>query len=680
MNIKNCLILLMSFIFLISCSEENSTGPISLIADAGPTQQVDPLDLVSLDGTGSVGPEGFTYLWSYSGDVPESEINFENITSAQPTFIPPTNDIYTFTLKVSSGGSSDEDQVVVVTEGPVKIGGTLTEDLILTNIQPDASLPDYLVTGDLIIENGIKLSIIEKDVRIMFEEGVGIQIQTDGLFSNLDESNSVGYECDLYGNAGWKGILLKDGIIELNNAEIENAGNSTFFGFDEAAALLIAERNSSINEFSNNNFVNSHSYDILVLTNPINSDNLKNNRLSSAIPIKAPITFMDYWHSGEPFIFPAEYDYLHLIPGGADKKDEITTNFVFHEGGKYYIDGDFWAGTSVELGLNTTLYMKANSAIYSEGNFTIHTSLNNEVLIEGLNGATWKGIATASNKELKINDATIKDAGYGIINIGGVEAKVPSALYSFAPGTASNIGNIDFSEIINSGGYGYYSESTKRVSFRIRGTLFKNTALAAIRTTTVCVGPTIVATNFPNTFELAPGIPPYLVEEDGSPGDVWYSLGGNNYYLIDADLDLENGFTLAPGSVLKFKSGRALICDNPNTTLRFEALNQDPIILDGETGEPGSWGGLYLGCDFRLINTIITNGGEFILPGATEKTNIVSAVPTSLVGQFYMSYSEISNSAGYGIVIEAGTKDIEYEAPDNNNTFENNALGDIIRK
>ena len=80
----------------------------------------------------------------------------------------------------------------------------------------------------------------------------------------------------------------------------------------------------------------------------------------------------------------------------------------------------------------------------------------------------------------------------------------------------------------------------------IRGTHFQNTALAAIRTTTVCVGATIPGTNFLNTFELDPGIPPYLVEEDGSPGDVWYELGGDNYFLIDANLDLDNGFTLAP--------------------------------------------------------------------------------------------------------------------------------------
>ena len=62
---------------LFSCSD-SSTEPIVLVANAGPGQQVNPLDLVSLDGTKSQGPEGFTYLWTYSGDVPESEIKIQS--------------------------------------------------------------------------------------------------------------------------------------------------------------------------------------------------------------------------------------------------------------------------------------------------------------------------------------------------------------------------------------------------------------------------------------------------------------------------------------------------------------------------------------------------------------------------------------------------------------------------
>ena len=156
------------------------------MADAGSSQQVKPFDKVTLDGTGSTGPEGFTYEWTYIGDVPEEEISFEGKNTAQPTFIPPIGDIYTFILKVTSGSDTDEDDVVISAGGAIEIGGTLTEDMELENVEPNSSLPDYIVTTQLTVENGIILSIIEKDVRIKFEEGPGIVIQTDGVFTNLD--------------------------------------------------------------------------------------------------------------------------------------------------------------------------------------------------------------------------------------------------------------------------------------------------------------------------------------------------------------------------------------------------------------------------------------------------------------------------------------------------------------
>jgi len=93
-----------------------------------------------------------------------------------PTFIRPENDVYSFTLTISSGGESDEDQVTIVTSGAVEIGGTLSEDLQLKNIQPDASMPDYIVSEDLIVPNGITLSIVENDVIVFFEQETGIHV------------------------------------------------------------------------------------------------------------------------------------------------------------------------------------------------------------------------------------------------------------------------------------------------------------------------------------------------------------------------------------------------------------------------------------------------------------------------------------------------------------------------
>ena len=47
-------------------------------------------ETVTLDGSESTGPTGFTYFWSYEGLVPESDINFQDINTTNPTFIPPS--------------------------------------------------------------------------------------------------------------------------------------------------------------------------------------------------------------------------------------------------------------------------------------------------------------------------------------------------------------------------------------------------------------------------------------------------------------------------------------------------------------------------------------------------------------------------------------------------------------
>ena len=89
-----------------SCKEEDdelSPPNYPLTANAGPNQNDDINETVTLDSRESTGPAGFTYFWRYEGDVPEEDINFQNKNTATPILVPPLPGIYEFTLTISHG-------------------------------------------------------------------------------------------------------------------------------------------------------------------------------------------------------------------------------------------------------------------------------------------------------------------------------------------------------------------------------------------------------------------------------------------------------------------------------------------------------------------------------------------------------------------------------------------------
>ena len=207
---------------------------------------------------------------------------------------------------------------------------------------------------------------------------------------------------------------------------------------------------------------------------------------------------------------------------------------------------------------------------------------------------------------------------------------------------------------------------------------FENTALASICVNAQSVQHILRNSQHGNTFKLAPGVPAFLVKEGVAQGD-WQNLGDENFYLIDMDIT-EPWLNLMAGAILKFTSGHSITVNGTDESLKCYGTAEDPVILDSEAGTPGTWGGIYLNGGFDIKHAIIRNGGEFVLPNATEKANIVTAVTDDLEPLYRMSYTTISNSAGYGLVYESGAFDYEYEDAKFNNTFENNSQGDVLRK
>lgn len=677
---------------LVGCGSDTQSA--QLVADAGPVQTVSPKELVTLDGSNSTGPSGFTYSWSYSGEVPESEIDLQGTDTVNPTFVPPVSSIYTFTLTIQSGDQTDTDQVTVQATGGIELSGTLTEDLELIDLEPDATVPDYVVTSDLIVPDGITLSVGEDNVLVYFEAEAGLHVTSGGTLTNYDAGREEGLEVKFSGPAdGWKGIWIENGTIAIEEAEIEFAGKTAFSELSEPAAVILSGGAPVLERFEQNEFEGSYSYDVLVEGDVTGTGRFVSNQMSYIHPLKAPVQFMEFWLSDLRNPDPDDVEYSIIIPSGADSQDVISgsyiaNNYIFPRGNAYLIDGDFWAGSRVSFVGGGVIYMKEGSAILAEDGFSAGSTETYPSFISGLDGAQWRGIAisSASSRAFSINYTTIEDAGYGVIDIGGFTAEAPASLYQANAG-----GSIRDSHIKDGGGHGFYLERTQGEGFiLIRNNRFENLPEAAIRMNPESVGYAFASFDgaLVNEFVLDPGVAAVLLQGEGPPTDRWPDLGGDNFYLVDADLTYTSwniSWTLSAGAHLKFRAGRSYTYNPPPNSLaqpiRFNGISDDPIVLEGESDSPGSWGGIYLGgVDgyFDIRHTTIRNGGEFIIDDATERANVIAnytGVYSSLVK---FTNCTVSGGAAWGLVQEAGSIDYNYEG--NGNTYFDNASGDVLKK
>ena len=670
-------------LILLGCKKDEEIIPEPpLSAKAGPDQTVKPLDEVTLDGSASTGPDGFTYLWAYKGTAPESEINFQNTTTVSPTFTPPEAGLFEFTLTISHNGLTDEDVVLVQATGAIRIGGTLNGNTNLINIENDPDLPDYVIESDLIVPEGITLTI-ENDVKIEVNQNQGIVVK-----GTLTNANNEDYfdNIELMGSNGWKGIHVDGGatgnaIINFSGVKIENAGVAVFEGKSEAAAILFSGNLLQNMTLNGNEFVNSGSYDILAESEAPGYRSVTSNIYSYHIPVKAQISFMDNFFSEQPDIMPADFEYIQLIPRASGTGEKLPNNrsfSFFHK--TYYIDGTFIASSPVYVNGGTTIYVKENSGLNFEEATSIGATYQDAVTITGLNGASWNGILGASNIQMTLTNVVISKAGAEPL----VNGKPKAAVFQMGNG----IGYIDKVTIEDCAGFGVYLDMTPETLslFAVKNSTFKNTDEAAIRTNVKSLVATI---KDGNKFELAAGVPGCLVEGDGALSSTTWPVLKDSYYLIDADINLgsTSGMTFWGGVHLKFKQGRSLnwITDgyyNPNGIFRVYGEQDNPVIFEGETDTPGSWGGLVLEGNFNINYLQVKNGGEFLLPGASNKGNVFFDFSSTDNSSYYQTFSNstISGSDGYGVVQSNASINYDFEAPFRNNTFSNNASGNVIKE
>lgn len=657
--------------FMMSCSEDG-LEQTPLTANAGPDQTVSPFTTVTLDGSASVG-ESLNYDWTYEGGpMSLGELFLNNSNTVNPSFEPKKNGTYTFTLEVTSGIRFSEDQVQITVTGALTIGGTLTQNLTLKDFEPNPEMPDYIVSSDLVIPDGITLNVEEGsggNIRVKVDNGKGIIVKTGGAL-RVTTGSSNRFTAD----SGWKGILVDGGTIEFSNVPtfIEKAGASAFDGQSEAGAIVLAGVQPKINNFSNVQFINSSSHDIMVaapVSTSLQDGVVTNNVLSHNVPIKAPISFMSKIGFNT---FPPGFEYIHLIPSGPGTID-VASSFTFPNGGKYFLDGDFTSGSPIIMS-NVTVFMKQSSGILSQKSLTITAST-----IKGLDGTAWKGIAFASSdNQMVVNNSVIENAGSEVFSTGFFSTSVKAAIF-FSLGGNSTFSN---STIDGSGGYGIYNDD-QFAQINIQESTFSGTTSPAVRARVDRIHATIGSGN---TFTMPTGVAAVEVFVPNltiSPIGTWNALGGSNFYLMSNTLRQSGGsWTLSPGVNLKFKAGKFLELEQGG----FIAIGTSvlPITFDSEAGTAGTWAGIHVQTTTKFEFCQIRNGGEVeilkngVTP-ATEKANIVFNYGGGVTSNTFKN-NTVSGSAGYGVLVEAGKQNPDALNVANNNTFSGNVSGGVIVK
>ncbi len=92
-------------------------------------------------------------------ETPHPPISPPFVPGDNPNFTPPKAGLYTFKLITGFEGNTSEDVVIVEAAGANELGGTLKTNTFLKNIEDNPDLADYFISTDLIVPEGITLTI-----------------------------------------------------------------------------------------------------------------------------------------------------------------------------------------------------------------------------------------------------------------------------------------------------------------------------------------------------------------------------------------------------------------------------------------------------------------------------------------------------------------------------------------
>lgn len=658
LKIKQKFISILSVIMLLfvftSCEEEENAG--GLTAVAGSDREADVGSTVTLDGSASMDltGTGFNTLWSFVS-VPEgSTAVIENASSNVASFVPDVQGDYIVDLTISNNLGESSDQVVITAlAATVSISGSYNEDLHLTNIFDDPATVDYVISGDVNINERLT---IDQGVRIAVLNDRRLRIRNSGVIEiNGTEQEPVIMEGDSPLAGFWIGMTVESNNLEntINHLHISHTGSSDILSGRPKTALHI--ENARIN-IQNSHFTDNEGFGFSARGEnnmPMSNCFFENNGAGAMQIHPTNITYLD-----EESNFNNES--VHVTSGTIGENTDHVWRKLLN--GSYFFRDDVqsYGNITIEAGAelvfdNSVSFRNRNSSVLD-----VNGTETDKVIFRGSieQPGAWQGITIESNSLLNsIHHAQFMHTGHSTVLPGYDKASV-----ALASNARLEIADTHFSYL---DGYGIYVRYDNSILTTSQLSFGQNISIATIRLLAIHLEGIDEASDFNNHY----------IEVHGGNLNT-----GNNYtwinptngkYLFTNDVQIYDRLVINPGVTMEFENDLYFRVRAEGTVIA-EGTSSEKITFTRKENSGSHWLGIHHGgtsVENVLDHVIISYGGNSAFFSSMGQTNLGLDNNARLT----LTNSTISNSLGAGVVVRGSA-----ELTESGNTFSGNAGEDIV--
>ena len=454
---KRLFMLLIASLFLMTgCKKEIDPAGLTT-ANAGPDQQVQVGQLVTLDGGGftSGSSDPLTFQWAIIRRPAKSAVMLTAPNTAKVTFTPDEVGEYELELTVTSGSGKSTDKVTVAASvaEPLAINASITVKTTLVDRVLNPDLPDYIVTKsidvnhELTIEPGVVVAF-ERDVRLDVNDNGGLIIArgtADKKIKFVGVQKTKGY---------WVGIAYYSGsnANAFEHVEVMHAGSRPIYSTTKSALFMSGGSRAQI-ALKNCVFAQNDGYGIYIYEGGIlrefAQNAFTNNTEASILLDAANVAKLD---PVSTFKGGNGQDVVEVTPSIITSSSEVVWA-GFADKTPYRINGEFTINAGFKLNPGVTMEMNRDAVIrVNTGGYLIARGTATEkVVFTGANRTAgyWRGlICYSQDGKNALENAEISNAG-SVAIVSGKKANV--AIY----GTKATM-SIQHTRISSSGGYGVF--------------------------------------------------------------------------------------------------------------------------------------------------------------------------------------------------------------------------------